>query len=556
MPPVSQKTLNIGLLIESEGTCACAFEFTQWAQRQSHLIISHLIRQNISNKRTTNRTFPGPTGIAHFLRRLLFQLLTQLEMIRLRREPAFANYRQRYDLSKVIPASLCIAPTLAEGCSSYCYSARDLESIKSLNLDLIITTINRRFVSDLVLSTKFGIVSFDQNEDPFHPSASAFWEVYLKKDTTPFAIWHQTGSAAAGTRMIFGTFPTKHFYLLNQASQSKKIAYYLSQLVSHFCLTHTWPGPEQPNPEVSGRVETPSVRDQLRYGFAQIVAVLAKVAGRLTKREQRWGVAFARSAWQTLSFSSATTIDNPTNHFLADPFVLTEDGRSFCFVEDYDYGKKLASIVVYELEGKNAKKLGTALEEPFHLSFPYLFRFQGKLYMCPETCQSRDIRLYECVTFPLRWKLAKTVMNDVQAVDTMIFEYGGHWWLFTNIDPTEAVDCCSELFIFYADNPLSNEWKPHPKNPVVLEASKARNGGLLVGQDGDVYRVGQGQGFDQYGKYFSINKIDVLTTVDYAESTTRIVEPVFFEDIVGTHHFHSNNDVSVFDFVRVDRIRK
>ena len=61
------------------------------------------------------------------------------------------------------------------------------------------------------------------------------------------------------------------------------------------------------------------------------------------------------------------------------------------------------------------------LEENFHLSYPFLFHHEKELYMCPETHEAKDIRLYKCVDFPLKWKFAKTLIKNVSAVDTNIF---------------------------------------------------------------------------------------------------------------------------------------
>jgi hypothetical protein len=44
-----------------------------------------------------------------------------------------------------------------------------------------------------------------------------------------------------------------------------------------------------------------------------------------------------------------------------DPFVVTEGGRDFCFVEDYDYRKRNGCISVYELKAKTAERLGEAI---------------------------------------------------------------------------------------------------------------------------------------------------------------------------------------------------
>jgi hypothetical protein len=267
----------------------------------------------------------------------------------------------------------------------------------------------------------------------------------------------------------------------------------------------------------------------------------------LLKNNYRWGVAFQSGGWQNLVMHRAQTIQNPPGHFLADPFVLSTDQQSFCYVEDYDYAQAKACISVYALDRAGATRIGVAIQEPFHLSFPFLFRYQSRHYLCPESSASREIRLYECAALPDRWTLKKTLMTNIAAADTMLFEHEGLWWLLTNIDTAGIGDYCSELHVFYAKQPVTDAWTPHPKNPVIIDPPRARNGGLLF--DGPtIYRVSQRQGFDAYGKAAGINRIAVLSPTDYREDVVATITPDFFPNIKGTHHLHSDGRFTVFDY--------
>ncbi len=68
------------------------------------------------------------------------------------------------------------------------------------------------------------------------------------------------------------------------------------------------------------------------------------------------------------------------------------------------------------------------------MSFPFLFRYDGALYMCPESLESGEIRVYRCTDFPQRWTHVATLMTGVPAVDTMLFEHEGRWWMMTCLD--------------------------------------------------------------------------------------------------------------------------
>ena len=41
-------------------------------------------------------------------------------------------------------------------------------------------------------------------------------------------------------------------------------------------------------------------------------------------------------------------------------------------------------VAVSEDSGLTWKHLGIALDEPWHLSYPFLFRWEGQVYMMPE----------------------------------------------------------------------------------------------------------------------------------------------------------------------------
>jgi serine/threonine protein kinase len=161
---------------------------------------------------------------------------------------------------------------------------------------------------------------------------------------------------------------------------------------------------------------------------------------------------------------------------------------------DFDYFLSRGCISLYELNETKATRYGKIILEPFHMSYPYVFEYQSKFYMVPETSQNKDIRLYEAEEFPYKWKFLKTIFKDVDAADTTIFEKDGLWWLFTNIDPVKSGEHDSELFIFYSDNPLSDKWTSHPKNPVICNPLTGRMGGIIF-DNKLIYRVSQKQAF-------------------------------------------------------------
>jgi hypothetical protein len=553
--------LKIGLMVDSESASIYTYELAEWGQRQSNLIISHLIIQNHKQTplgkigicvRSLKRN-----GLLYLLSQISFSLITKIESLRLRISDVHKDHFKNYNLKNVISQSVYIEPQISKSGFVYRHSNENIYSVKSLNLDLIIKCCSGILRGEILNSSKLGLISLNYADTRIiRGGPEAFWEVYLKHEATGFVIQQLTEELDGGNVLMRGRFPTRNFYLLNQASLFRKSNYYLLSLLNEIAITRSLPPSKESQPYFNKLFKMPNLANQFTYTSGQAASIAKKIATRfLLRKDYRFGVAFARSDWKNLVLWRSNRIENPPNHFLADPFVVTEGGGDFCFVEDYDYQTRKGCISVYELKVKTAERLGEAIVEPFHMSFPYIFRFEEKLYMCPETAENGDIRLYECVNFPLQWKLVKTLMENVSAADTMIFEKDGLWWLFTNIDPVKTNDHCSELYLFYSENPLSNDWTSHRKNPLFIDSFKARNAGILF-HEGSIFRVAQKQGFMIYGKQVSINKIDILTKQDYCESKFCSVEPNFFANIKGTHHLHSNNCVSVFDYLEIATISK
>jgi hypothetical protein len=243
------------------------------------------------------------------------------------------------------------------------------------------------------------------------------------------------------------------------------------------------------------------------------------------------------------------TLVPPKGRFFADPFVYTHQGQPYIFFEDYSFKDRVGKISAAVYKNGEFEFLGTVLDLPYHLSFPYLFEHLGTLYMVPETCGNRTIELWRCADFPMRWEYDRTLMSDLSAVDTIVFPYKDHWWMFSNIDRTDNNNHSDELFAFYADSPTSTNWKPHALNPIVRDPAKARNGGVIMTVDGDILRCAQYQGFCHYGKGMSLNRITELTPTSYREENG----PVNYPDFVrkphsSMHHCHRHGSYTVFDF--------
>ena len=273
---------------------------------------------------------------------------------------------------------------------------------------------------------------------------------------------------------------------------------------------------------------------------------------KILRKTERWSVSYANKNWKELEMRKSHKILNPPNRFLADPFLYSKNGNHYCFLENYDYIAKKADISVYQINNGVDKFLGNALSEDFHLSFPYLFEVSGDLYMIPESHEIKQIRLYKCKEFPLKWELEKVLIDNICAADTVVFYKDSLWWMLTNTDPLLSGDHQSELSIFYSEDILTEDWKPHKLNPIYIDPHRSRNGGLF--KEGDkFYRVCQKHGFCNYGESSDIYQIKFINKDSYKEELIGSIKPNFLNNIKGTHHFDNKNGYSVFDHFSLER---
>jgi hypothetical protein len=186
----------------------------------------------------------------------------------------------------------------------------------------------------------------------------------------------------------------------------------------------------------------------------------------------------------------------------------------------------------------------TVLERDHHLSYPFVFEWQGQHYMVPETGSERRVEIYRSAAFPFDWRPEAVLLDGRYAVDATLAEVDGTWWMFANVGVEGALNY-DELCIFHAPSPLG-PWRPHRRNPVKSDARSARPGGRLFFWNGDLYRPSQDCS-GQYGSAIVINKIHRLTTSEYHESAVSRIEAKWAHNLLGTHTVNSAAGLTCID---------
>jgi hypothetical protein len=251
---------------------------------------------------------------------------------------------------------------------------------------------------------------------------------------------------------------------------------------------------------------------------------VAAVATRVVRRKLRasvfqhqWFLGFRRRTGDRLPQDDPAPwrlVFPPGDRSYADPFVVCHAGETFVFLEVLSHARLRGELAVGRLDDGALVDVAPVLPVPHHTSYPYVFEDGGVLYLIPESSAQRRVDLFRATRFPGGWEHAATLLEDVNAVDASVFRHAGRYWLWVTI-AVPGARLNEETFLYFSDR-LDAGWTPHPCNPVVSDARRARSAGRPFLHDGRVIRPAQNCS-GRYGRQVVFNVVEQLDPERYGE---------------------------------------
>lgn len=245
--------------------------------------------------------------------------------------------------------------------------------------------------------------------------------------------------------------------------------------------------------------------------------------------------------------------EEPSFAFLADPFGAWDEDSLHVFVERYDYRERHGTIerLTYD-RGVTLVERISALVEPWHLSYPFVFEGDGAVWMLPEAHRSGELSLYRAHGRYDDWRRECSIALDCVPVDASIIRYHGRWWLFyaSAADKASKLD---ELRVAWAHD-LLGPWTTHPGNPVRRDRTSSRPGGTPFVLDG-VLMLPVQDCSRTYGGAIRLLRIDQLDDHTFAAHAGEPLERPAGSppDAEGMHTFSACGPVTLVDVKTVDR---
>lgn len=241
-------------------------------------------------------------------------------------------------------------------------------------------------------------------------------------------------------------------------------------------------------------------------------------------------------------------IKNPLSGWCADPFIFEYKDCTYIFAEKWDYIKQKGIIAYTQIKGGKTTQWEEIIEEPYHLSYPNIWRDDKGVHICAESSSSGEVYTYTAVDFPNIWRKDKIWWRGNSLADTTILfdKKNSPQWLFTY--------GCSGLVNGKLFRIKLNSEQEVEGNLLFVSRNKkvARPGGKFIFDENSIYRVAQNCS-KSYGRSISICKVLECTEKCYKEKFKfeRSFEYMKTDKklkIIGMHTYNCSTKYEVVDF--------
>jgi hypothetical protein len=487
-----------------------------------------------------------PQRVSRLWRGSLFDRYMQWDQARFRRTGSPFEPRDASPLLSTVPR---LVSNPIRRVHEHRFPEDELKAIRAAELDVLLRFGFRIIRGDILRAARYGVWSYHHGDNlRFRGGPCAFWEMYQACPETGVVLQRLTSRLGAGDVLARSWTASNLLSLeLNRASNYWKGAAFVPRALRSLRAGTLQSQGEAPRP-VGPVYRTPTNPQMIWFG-ARLLARRVRESLEYRLRDDIWFIAY-RYADKPIDpgrprLSDFRTIVPPPGHFYADPCAATVDGVDYIFIEDFIHaaGKGIIACMRVTAEGVDGDVV-PVLESATHLSYPFVFEWNGTWWMIPEASSTNAVTLYRATAFPYHWEREADLLTGVHAVDTTLVMRNGNWYLFAGISECGG-STCDELFLFCATSPLG-PWRPHPMNPLVSDVRRARPAGRLFCHEGRLIRPSQNCS-RTYGGSLVFSEVLELTPERYRERRIGELMPDWYPGQTGCHTYSASGQLEVFD---------
>lgn len=423
--------------------------------------------------------------------------------------------------------------------------SEDLEKISKYQPDLILRFGFRILRGEILTLPKLGVWSYHHGDiNNYRGGPPCFWEVFHKAETTGVVLQQLNEKLDAGLVLYHSRLQTDPLSVQRNAN---KVFWTSAPFIARVIRKISVLGLEnwkdtlndiQPSNSTKSSIFTPPKTFKM-------LSIWAKLWARNSVRKIK--DPFQKPHWE-LTYSEikpANTLPEKFHalkisqecqkkgSYRADPFPVTFHGETWVFYEEFDGKSQKGKIGVGRWEGQKLKDCRTVLEEPWHLSYPFIWEENGCIYLIPESGEAKATYLYRAIKFPYQWENLGVFFPE-EGYDPTILKKDGKYWLLINQKSHPGASPFVELFAYYSNSLENPTWISHALNPIVSDVCASRPAGRIFEKNGKLFRPAQDSG-RRYGHRIRIQEIIQLTESAYQEKIVGIINPDENTGVLGTH---------------------
>ncbi len=485
-----------------------------------------------------------PPGVIERLRSYPFQKL----LFRLWNRYVFRpKSKAPTDISKEVESIEKIYCTpLKKGLSNY-FSPADISSIQSQKLDFLLRFGFNIIKGEILEAARFGVWSFHHDDERLiRGGPPGFWEFMQGHEYNGVILQKLTEELDKGLVL------RRQFYKVIRHSYAAHLdqLYFESTLLPLQSCKDLLLDPDF-EPEVSqskAAIKHPPGNLQMIRYF--LTAFYRRVGFHLNDLffQEDWNIGLINTPINAFVEKPESYLKNihwfvkpAPSSYLADPFVIAFQDETYVFFEQYDYRKGKA-VLACALKSEDFRIYHTVLEEPHHLSFPFVFVYDDTLYCLPESYSANALNLYRFDVNTRKLNKVKTLLSGMAVVDPVLTNFKDRWYLFFTQKNLPSV----HLYCYHAESPFG-PFEPHANNPVKTDIRSARPAGNFFQIGEKPFRPAQDCTL-HYGRAVEVNEIVRLSPQHFEEKPVKRIIPLpAFTYSKGLHSLNGNQNYTVID---------
>jgi len=437
-----------------------------------------------------------------------------------------------------------------------------ISRIKEEKIDIILRFGFRILRGDILSVAKWGLLSLHHGcTKKYRGGPPAFWEVINKEPVTTVTLQKLTEQLDGG--IIIGESHLRTNFLSFYMNQVN-LYWAGKELLLESIKKIIKQGPEQYFTQLLIDNYSSFYSEKLYKNPGFFLSCKLLISWFFHHLKSKWNSLFFINQWQ-LIISENNGHENvlyrhkkiipAKDRIWADPFLIIKNNVYYLFFEEKKFSSSIGHISCLTLNerGTMLSSPQVVLKEDFHLSYPFVFSYNGQDFMIPESAQSRNLFLYVSIGFPNKWQKHKMLIAGIKIYDATLHFHNGYWYLFCNAKEDDSQSSDAYLYIYYSRNFLEEDFIPHSMNPQYRDVRCSRPAGKIFEKNGRLIRPAQ-IGTPHYGSGIILHEIKELTPTSFVEVEIEKIFPHWDEKNRALHTLNRLGNLIVGD-IQVRRFR-